>query len=281
MAAPRDPDGGAPATGSRAGEVVQASRLSRSVERALDEQRRFESHRATRLGRGLEAATGPIAGLARRVLPESALRQALRLADRGAGWTLPKGLRNHDPDDIDACEAAALRVQKWAVAGNAASGFGAGWFGGAGLGVDVPATIAMAARNVRGTGLAYGFGGDDDDELVYRLALLELAATAGFEARGAALGKVNRMAAVLSGKAALESGADWVVDKVVERVSRQLGVSFLQRKAGQIVPVIGGAVGAAVNASFQTDVSRAARYGYRQRWLMHRKVIAGPKEETP
>ena len=38
-------------------------------------------------------------------------------------------------------------------------------------------------------------------------------------------------------------------------------------------PILGIAVAAVVNASFQTDVARAARYGYRQRWLMARRLL--------
>ena len=41
-------------------------------------------------------------------------------------------------------------------------------------------------------------------------------------------------------------------------------------------PPVGGVVAASVNASFQTDVSRAARYAYRQRWLMARQLLPGP-----
>ncbi len=278
MAAPAGSGGDAPAdpAGGARGDRPGSERPGESLARLLEEQRRFETRRATRLGRGMESATAPIADRLRRVLPEGALRLALTAADAGAGLTLPRGLTGHDPDDIEACEAAALRAQKWAVAANAATGFGAGLFGGPGLAADLPATVAMAARNVRATCLAYGFGQDGDEELAFRLAVLELAATSGLKTRRLALARINRMAAALSGRSALEAGADWVADKVVERVSRQLGVGALQRKAGQIVPVLGGAVGAAVNASFQTDVSRAARYACRQRWLMLRRLIDGP-----
>ncbi|WP_085047371.1 EcsC family protein, partial [Brevirhabdus pacifica] len=183
---------------------------------------------------------------------------------------------DHDTDDIDACEAAALRVQAWSAGGNAATGGAAGLMGGLGLTLDIPATLSLAARNVRATGAAYGFGEDTDDERAFRLMILELAAVRGLEARADSLDRVNRLARQLSNplvRAAVGRGSDWLVETVVERVARQLGVSLLQRKAAQVVPVLGGIVAATVNASFQTDVSRAARYAYRQRWLMARRML--------
>jgi hypothetical protein len=33
-----------------------------------------------------------------------------------------------------------------------------------------------------------------------------------------------------------------------------------------------------VNASFQADVSHAARYAYRQRWLLERHALPAPVE---
>jgi hypothetical protein len=80
------------------------------------------------------------------------------------------------------------------------------------------------------------------------------------------------------GRLVLEKGGEWVTEKIVERVARQLGASLAGRKAGQVVPLVGGAFAAVVNASFQTDVSRAARYAYRQRWLMARRLVGGPSD---
>lgn len=253
--------------------------LAQAVERVLEEQRRFEARRSTRMGTGTEKVTAPASRLLRRFLPPGMMRRALMMADQGAGRTLPEGAGSHDLDDIDACEAAALRVQKWSVGSNAATGGLAGWFGGPGAMFDVPATLLLAARNVRATGAAYGFAGNDDDERLFRLQILELATVQGMEARGDAMGRINRLARQLNEpevRFAADRAVDWVFDKVIDRVARGLSVDLLRRKAAQVVPLAGGLIGAGVNASFQTDVSRAARWAYRQRWLMHRKVLPAP-----
>ncbi|RED11881.1 EcsC family protein [Pontivivens insulae] len=253
--------------------------LSVAVERVLAEQRSFEQQRATRMGRGVEAATAPIGEVARRLIPASVVRTALDGADRAAGYTVPEDISGHDVNDIAACDAAALRAQGWAMGMNAATGAGAGLFGVVGLSVDIPGSIAIAARNVRATGLAYGFTGQSEEERIFRLAILELAATGGMEERAASVARVNRLAQALGqagGEATLE-GIDWALDKVVERATRALGMNLAQRKAAQVVPILSAALGAAVNASFQTDVARAARYAYRQRWLATRQMLPAPE----
>lgn len=263
------------------GKPPYAPGLGAIIEKVLDEQRRFEKKRATRLGQGAERLTAPLGGLISALIPASLLRAALAQADRAAGLTIPKEITTHDTSEILACDAAARRVQAWAQGTNAATGGAAGWFGAAGLAADVPATIALAARNVRATGAAYGFVADNDEERVFRLMVLEVATSLASDKRDQSIDSIGALARNLSSpevRIVLEKGGDWVVDKIVERVARQMGLSLAARKAGQVVPFVGGAVAAAVNASFQVDVSRAARYAYRQRWLIERQLLPAPEK---
>ena len=253
------------------------ARAAEALAEALERQAAYEARRATRLGQGAERFTRPLGGAVARMVPPEAVRAALRAADAFAAHTL--GELTHDLDDLDACEAAARRVQALSAGANAASGAAAGWFGAAGLTADVASTIGLAARTVRATGLAYGFEGTGPEESGFRLMVLEVATAQADAGRAERLAEMNRLAAWLAspqGRLIVEKGGDWVAEKVVERVARQLGVSLAGRKAGQAVPLVGGAVAAVVNASFQTDVARAARYAYRQRWLMARRLIGAP-----
>jgi hypothetical protein len=99
---------------------------------ALKAQRAYEGARATRLGRGAERLTAPIGGAVARMIPPELVRAGLKAADGLAGLTLSE-VAGHDADDLAECEAAARRVQGWAVGGNAATGAAAGWFGAAGM----------------------------------------------------------------------------------------------------------------------------------------------------
>ncbi|MBT0956293.1 EcsC family protein [Alphaproteobacteria bacterium KMM 3653] len=253
--------------------------FSGAVKAAIERQKAFEERRATRLGRGAEALTAPVGGAFARIIPASVVRKALEQADKAAGLTLPAEVTGHDREDVLACDAAAKQVQAWAQGTNAATGGAAGWFGAAGLVADIPATITLAARNVRATGAAYGFASVSDEERAFRLMVLEVATSLASETRVETIENMNDFARALNtpeGKLVLEKGGEWVTEKVVERIARQLGVTLAARKAGQIVPIIGGLVGATVNASFQADVARAARYAFRQRWLMARQLLPPP-----
>ena len=260
--------------------VQRTDGVGEAVKKVLREQAEFQDRRATRLGQGAERLTAPFGGFLARMVPPGVVRQALDGADWAAGLTVPSEITSHDIADIAACDRAALRVQAWAQGTNAATGGAAGWFGAAGLAVDVPATIALAARNVRATGAAYGFVGDGEAERAFRLMVLEVATALASESRQDTIGNLNDLARELStpeAKIVLDRGGRWVTEKIVERIARQLGVSLAARKAGQIVPIVGGLVAATVNASFQADVARAARYAYRQRWLIERKVLPAPE----
>ncbi len=231
---------------------MASDRITAIIERVIEEQKSFEKKRATRMGQGAEKLTKPLGGLVSALIPAGMLRAGLRQADRAAGLTVPREVTSHDTGDILACDTAARRVQAWAQGTNAATGGAAGWFGAAGLAADVPATIALAARNVRATGAAYGFTADSDAEQVFRLMVLEVATSLASERRQETLDSLGALARRLSSPEArivLDKGGDWVVEKIVERVARQLGLSLAARKAGQIVPIVGGAVAAAVNAS--------------------------------
>ena len=256
---------------------VPDKKPSQEVAEALKRQTEYEARRPTRLGRGAEALTAPLGAVVGKLVPPEWVLRALEISDTAAGWTVPS--MDHDVDDLAAAQAAALRVQGWAQGLNASSGFAAGVAGGPGLTVDIPATLALAARNVRATGAAYGFDGDTEDERAFRLMVLEVATTMASDAREETVARLNKAASVLSDpvvRGAVDGGADWVMSKVVERVARQLGLSLAGRKLGQVIPVIGGVVGATVNASFQVDVARAARFAYEKRWLMERRMLEAP-----
>ena len=149
-------------------------------------------------------------------------------------------------------------------------GGAAGAFGAIGLAIEVPATVALALRTVRLTGLAYGFGGDSEGERIYILDILQVAGANSTKDREAAI------ATLAEGREALGS-EDW--QKIVRltgqspgsvaavhKVAATLGVNLSTRKVAQVMPFIGAAVGAGVNAAFQNDVAAAARFAYRARW---------------
>ena len=171
-------------------------------------------------------------------------------------------------------------MRRWALGYAVTGGGAAGAFGALGLAIDVPATVALALRTARLTGLCYGFGADTEAERVYILDILQLAGANSKDERDKVM---VRMA-----KERSEFGReDW--QKIVrltgqttgsvaatQRVAATLGINLSTRKMAQLAPVIGAAVGAGVNAAFQNDVAAAARFSYRARWLeVNEGIIEG------
>ncbi len=252
--------------------------LSATISMVLKRVQDYEGERATRLGKGFEKVTAPIGGALAAVVPDAWVLNILHAADKAAEYTLPADKSPKSFDDIEACEAAALYVQGWAAGLNAASGGATGFWGAAGAAADIPATLTLAACNVRATGAAFGFAGDSEDERAFRLMVLELATRQAGDARRETVTQLRAFAELLNQpkvRVVVDQASNWVAEKIAERVARQLGVSLAGRKLGQVVPVVGGVVAASVNASFQTDVSRAARYAYSLRWLMRQKLLPG------
>ena len=258
--------------------------ISRDIQNALDENRAFEDKRATRLGNGLESLVGPAGTFISSAIPQSWISGLLDVADSAAGFSLPENNRPSGMYDLAQCEADALSVEKWAAASSAVTGGASGWFGAAGLAFDVPATLTMAARNVRATGRAFGFDKDTDEEKAFRLMVLELSTAQYGNARKNAASTIKQFSQVLKNpvmSAGVDIAYDWLNEKVIERIARQMGISLTSRKVGQMAPLVGSAFAAVVNARFQSDVSRAARYGYRVRWLTESNMLLPQsREET-
>ncbi|MEL6610336.1 MAG: EcsC family protein [Pseudomonadota bacterium] len=242
------------------------------VDDLLEMQRAYEE--AKGLG-GLARVAEPAARAMGRFVPEGLVKDGLARADDMAGRTAPAWLRRVDTDDFAACAAAADRVQRQAVIGSAVSGVASGVTGAAGLTADMAVSFAVAARTIRLTAMAYGFGGDGAEDRVLRAHALDLAMQGTGAARRA---KTNYIKALLNGAKVAPSVP--VAGPVVEEVAVRAGRLLLQRYGGaaaaRVVPLASSAVGGVVNYRLQSAVAGAADYTYRARWLAARKALPAP-----
>ena len=213
----------------------------------------------------------PFSALTNRLIPAEAVELALKGADWAAAASIRKAAIGHDFADLEACDAAAADIRRWALGYAVTSGGAAGAFGAIGLAADVPATIALALRTTRLTGLCYGFGGDGDAERIFILDCLALAAANSVQEKTAALSRLSvdrrDMAPDTWGKIVKLTGQTAGAQAAAKRVATVLGLNLSARKAAQVMPFVGAAIGAGVNAAFQNDVAAAARHAYRERWL--------------
>jgi hypothetical protein len=246
----------------------------------LDEQDAYRAAPPSLLPRAIRGIARPVSLLTHRLIPAEAVELVIRGADWAASASIRRAALDHDFTDLAACDAAAADIRRWTLGYAVSGGGAAGVFGALGLAVDVPATITLALRTVRLTGLCYGFGGDTDVERVFILDTLELAGANGMAEKRAALARLAKdrtdLPAESWGKIARLTGQTAGAQAAAKRVAAVLGVNLSTRKAAQVAPFIGAAIGAGVNAAFQNDVATAARHAYRERWLqVNERLIRG------
>jgi hypothetical protein len=204
------------------------------------------------LGRPIERGLALLpAAAARRVqrLTRSSLERALRVALT----TLSRG----------GAESADRRHK---LAGAAAGAFG-GWFGLAGLAVELPVTTVIMLRSIADVARSEGH---DLDSVDVRLACLEVfalggpapdddAAETGYFAVRAALASAFADAAKhLAAQGVAREGAPALV-RLVERVALRFGVVVQDKVLLEAVPILGAASGALINTVFLGHFQDLAR----------------------
>jgi hypothetical protein len=231
------------------------------------EQSAYRNARPSRLGRGIERLTNPFGKAIASAVPNSLVEAIVNGIDTAAGAPSFAPMR-HDPADLVAAREAAAKVERFAKTLNGATGAAAGFGGAISAGLDIPTSIAIALRNIRDTGRAFGCDGVGPDEKLFRLQILELAALDDPDLRA------ERIAAIESAisddgslKPVSGDAATPMIDAAVERISRALAFATFRTRLGMMVPVAGSAVGLMVNRSFQSDVARAARFAFQERRL--------------
>ena len=130
----------------------------------------------------------------------------------------------------------------WHKLAAAASGAGGGFFGVAGLPVELPVSITIILRSIADIARSEGFSLQSQETRAQCIAVLALggrgvaddAADAGYLAARAGLAQ-----------AISEGGA-----KLITSVAARLSVQVSEKVAGQAVPVIGAASGAVINTLF-------------------------------
>ena len=157
------------------------------VQKVLAEQDAYRDASPSVLPRIVRLVAAPIGPLTDRLIPASAVEAAIRSADWVASSSIRTAAISHEFADLEACDAAAADVRRWAMGYAATSGGAAGAFGAAGLAFDIPATVTLALRTARLTGLCYGFGGIGERERVHILDILQLAGANSVEERDAIL----------------------------------------------------------------------------------------------
>lgn len=229
----------------------------------------------------MSSGLAPVAFLVNKVIPPAALHSALEAAcSLGERLTSPSVILQKAGVDkiadlqqvgLEICDDLADSVHDRAIAMAAAEGGLTGAAGLAGIAVDIPGLMTLSLRTIYQTGLCYGFELKGEEGRHLALKIFSLAGANSLKEKEAALvslvavrqmllqqswGQIQHAASAALGKEAMVIA--------LRDVARQLGVNLTKRKAVNAVPVIGAAIGAAINAGFVKDVGWAARRTFQE-----------------
>lgn len=206
-------------------------------------------------------------------LPKSALKKVQSIAQAALCKSVTVALRTMD--DMPRREASP-RLHKIATAATGAVG---GFFGMSALAIELPVTTAIMMRSIADVARSEGFAITD---MVVQKACVEVFALGGksesddasdsgyYASRGMlaeAVKHTTRELVGLAGKrsgegAAHAMGASQIgasLAKLIDAVATRFGIVITEKMAAQIVPVLGAATGAAINALFTDHYQDMAR----------------------
>lgn len=178
--------------------------------------------------------------------------------------------------DLERLDAAANRVQNWAIG---YAGLTGGIAGAGGILIAAPAIaviINISMRTIRRIGLCYGYQATDHLERRFMLEVLALAGGSGNQAAklGSAelLREMQMMLARKTWKSMAEKAAQDTASKeafltALRLGAKKIGMDLTKKRALTAVPIVGGGVGLLLDGNYLRQVGWTARHCYQRRWL--------------
>lgn len=233
----------------------------------------------------------PASWLIEKVVPQKAIEGCLIAFDKAADFLTDTRdvIRDGSVTDLKELQSKDLRlsdelangVHNWALAMAGAEGGATGLAGLPGIIIDIPTLITMCLRVIHKIGVCYGFEVESDTDHSFVFGVLSAASANTMKEKMTAMGllqKINVMVAKTTWKRLMEKAATSkqglpALIVAIKALAKQLGINLTKRKVAQAIPVIGAAVGGAINVAFVNDVAWAARRMYQERWLMVNRRI--------
>lgn len=258
-------------------------------QKALRELRAWQAEQPSWGARLLAKPGSKVAEVVQVLVPTTALRSALagtdrlgrRLVDRGsilkrASVAEIAQLRERS---LEANDKLATSVTRRALALGGASGAAFGLAGAFGFAADIPTLLTLAFRTIHRVGLCYGEDPSAADARRIGIGVFALVSANSMDEKQLALNVLRAEVGELS-EAAWRDGIERVTERELakeatvyslQNLARAIGLNLGKRKAAGSIPVLGAAVGGAVNAWYINDVAQTARYVFHERWLRARQ----------
>ncbi len=241
---------------------------------------------------GTQVLSGPsrvAAYAAQHLVPVAALRAVLHGLDHAAGWSAAQRdvLKAAGVDDLaalrtaplDECDRLARRVEWRGMALGGSAGALFGFAGAPGMAADIPTLLGVALRTIHRTAYCYGEDWRAQERKGLAIGVFALASANSLEEKRDAWFALTHASDLL--EAAWRDGIERVAERQIAKEAAQFSLKTLANRIGfnlgrrsasglGLVPVIGAAIGGAVNAGYVHDIAKVARYVMQHRWLLAR-----------
>lgn len=195
-----------------------------------------------------------------------------------------RDLENYGIEELDALAREHFTSNKIIAA---LEGAGCG-LGGLGLiAADIPSLFGISFRSIQQIGCCYGFDMQDPEMLPLIMGIMHAGSGFNVAVKSSVLADMHIAAAALAGKAAYGKLAERtktalmveLLKKTSGALPGQIAKNISGRKLGQVIPVIGAAVGAGFNYWFMSNTILAAYMLFRKLSIEKRHI--GDMIETP
>ena len=178
-------------------------------------------------------------------------------------------------DQLRAADECARETWNWHIGYAITEGAATGTVGLPGLAVDIPALFSILLREIQGMACCYGYDPSTETEREYLLHILRTGSTTNVKEKiefVVTLKEFEQILIRVTWKRMSEEFAAKQISKhsllaAIRQFAKSLGIQLTKRKALQMIPVIGGLVGASFNGMLANDIGRAAYMNYRRRWI--------------
>ena len=246
---------------------------------------KWENEPPNIVNQALGVVSTPVVWLAQKLVPQKAIEGCLNLANAAGSALADTGDILRDGKvakisdlrkvNLEVCDDLANSVHNWALAFATAEGGAAGFFGIAGMAVDIPSLVTFSLRSIHKVGLCYGYEAKSNDDEKFILSVLSAAGANNPTEKMTAIAtmrSIQQMIMKTTWKKMAETAAQKTFSKeagvlAIKNLAKQLGINITKRKALQAIPFIGAGIGAAMNAQYVNDICWAARRSFQKRWL--------------
>lgn len=271
---------------------MRLSTYEKNVQREIEEWQRGE---ASVLMQAFNWAMKPMDWVVERVVPpeavdraSDAVEQFLSILNDASEWTYDasdtlaearkaglsiekiEDLRDQPLEQLDPL-ARGHFTQNAVLA--AIEGGGTGLGGAVLIAADIPLLFTINFRLIQQIGACYGYPMRGPQYRPLVLAIYNVAASGGREAKGTALREISVAAAAFANNLAYKGRVTGTFQEQNRHLPREIAKNIVGRKLGQAIPIAGAAVGAGINYWFTSETAKTAYMLFRALYLERKERL--------